>query len=291
MKIVVVGGGVIGLEMASVWARAGSKVTVIEALPRILPTVDEDVAAELTAVLRKEGIKIQTGALLKNCERSGERLTVSYESQGALHEIVCDKMLVAIGRRARSSGLGLNTAGIAPDERGGIAVNDRFQTNATHIYAIGDVIRGPMLAHKAEEEGIACANIIAGEPFHINYAAIPSIVYTWPELASVGLTSAQCKEQALPVKVGKFPFMANGRARALGEMRGFVKLLGDQTTGRLLGAQIIGPNASELIAELTLAMDAGLTVEAIARATHAHPTLSEAVKEAALDCLDRALHM
>ena len=290
-ELVVVGGGVIGLELASVWARAGSKVTIIEALPRILPTVDEDVAAELTAALRKEGIKILTGALLRSCTPVDGRMAITYEAGGTAQTATCDRVLVAVGRRPYTSGLGLDALGIARDERGAILVNSRLQTSVDHIFGIGDVIRGPMLAHKAEEEGIVVAGIIAGIPHHLNYDAIPSIVYTWPEVATVGLSSAQCTSGEYKFKTGKFPFLANGRARALGETRGFVKLIGEEGTGRLLGAQIIGPNASELIAELALAIETGIKVETIGWATHAHPTLSEVIKEAALNWDGRAIHI
>ena len=200
-------------------------------------------------------------------------------------------MLVAVGRRPYTLDLGLDTLGVARDERGCIIANSRLQTSIPHIYAIGDVIPGPMLAHKAEEEGILAANSIAGNAYHLNYDAMPSVVYCWPEVAIVGLTKTQCEERGFTVKSGKFPFLANGRARALGETRGFTKLIAEHPSGRLLGAQIVGPYASELIAELTLAIDSGLNIEAVARATHAHPTLSEVTKEAALDWGGRAIHI
>jgi dihydrolipoamide dehydrogenase len=290
-ELVVVGAGVIGLELASVWARLGSKVTIIEALPKILPFVDEDVVTELTVSLRKEGIKVITGAMFRAVKQEQwARLSITYEQQGESHQLNADKLLVAIGRRPNTEGLGLKSLGIDCTTKGFIEVNGSFQTAQKHIYAIGDVIQGPMLAHKAEEDGIACANIIGGHPQKVSYEKIPSVIYTWPEVAAVGRNLENCAQEGLEVKVGKFPFIANGRSRAMGESRGFVKLLADKHSDKLLGAQIVGPHASELITELALALEQNLTVASIAHTVHSHPTLAEAIKEAALDCNGLAIH-
>jgi len=291
--LVVIGGGVIGLEIGSVWRRLGAEVTVIEFLDRIVPTLDAEVAKAFERVLVKQGMKFRlsskvTAAKLTN---AGVTLTVEPSKGGAAEEIMADIVLLAIGRRATSDGVGVTEAGVELDERGRVKVDAHFATNVAGIWAIGDVIAGPMLAHKAEDEGVAVAEIIAGQAGHVNYEAIPSVIYTWPEVASVGRSEEELKADGVAYVVGKFPFTANGRARAMGDTDGFVKILADKTTDRLLGAHILGPDAGGLIAELTTAIEFGASAEDVARICHAHPTLSEAVKEAALAAEGRAIHM
>jgi dihydrolipoamide dehydrogenase len=291
--LVVIGGGYIGLELGSVWRRLGSEVTVVEFLDRLVPSMDHEVGKAFERILGKQGIKFRlktkvTGARIGN---EGVTLTVEPAAGGAAEAIVADRVLVAIGRRAWTQGLGLDGAGVATDERGRVIVDAHYATNVPGIYAIGDVIAGPMLAHKAEEEGVALAETLAGQHGHVNYGAIPGVVYTWPEVASVGETEEQLKARGQAYRVGKFPFTANGRARAMGDMDGFVKILADAETDRVLGAHIIGPDAGTLIAELVTAMEFGASAEDVARTCHAHPSLNEAVKEAALSVAGRALHI
>ncbi len=291
--MVVIGGGYIGLELGSVWKRLGAEVTVVEYLDRLVPGMDAEIAKTFERVLGKQGIKFRlstkvTGAVRGN---DGVTLTVEPAKGGEAEQIKADVVLVAIGRRAFTDHVGLQEAGVALDERGRIQVDTHYATNVPGIYAIGDVIAGPMLAHKAEEEGVALAERLAGQAGHVNYDVIPGVVYTWPEVASVGKTEDDLKRLGIAYKVGKFPFTANGRARAMGSTDGFVKLLADKTTDRLLGAHIIGPDAGGLIAELATAMEFGASSEDVARTCHAHPSLSEAVKEAALAVDGRALHM
>jgi len=292
-RLVVIGGGYIGLELGSVWRRLGSEVTVIEFLDRLVPTMDAEVARAFERVLGKQGIKFRLGTKVTAARpgNDGVTLTVEPAKGGAAEEIAADVVLLAIGRRAITDGLGLAEAGIATDERGRVRTDGHYATNVTGIYAIGDVIDGPMLAHKAEEEGVAVAEIIAGQAGHVNYGAIPGVVYTWPEVASVGQTEEELKAAGVAYTVGKFPFTANARARAMGDTDGFVKILDDKTTDRVLGAHIIGPDAGTLIAELVTAMEFGASAEDIARTCHAHPSLNEAVKEAALAVEGRALHI
>ncbi|MDE8345825.1 MAG: dihydrolipoyl dehydrogenase [Acidocella sp.] len=291
--LVVIGGGVIGLELGSVWRRLGAEVTIIEYLDRITPGLDTEIALAFQKILAKQGIKFKlghkvTGAITDKAEVT---LTVEPAKGGAAETITADIVLLAIGRYAYTEGLVLDAAGVAVDEHKRVVTDAHFATNIPGIYAIGDVIAGPMLAHKAEDEGVALAERIAGQAGHVNYDAIPSVVYTWPEVAAVGKTEDELKEAGIAYTVGKFPFMANGRARAMGDTDGFVKILSDKTTDRLLGAHILGPDAGTLIAELTTAMEFGASAEDVARICHAHPTLSEAVKEAALAAGGRALHI
>jgi len=292
-RMVVIGGGYIGLELGSVWRRLGSEVTVVEFLDRLVPGMDTEIGKTFERVLGKQGIKFRlktkvTGARQGN---DGVTLTVEPAAGGDTEEINADVVLVAIGRRPYYGGLGLEEAGVELDERGRVKIDAHYATNVPGIYAIGDVITGPMLAHKAEEEGVALAEIIAGQAGHVNYGVIPGVVYTWPEVASIGMTEEQLKHDGVAYKVGKFPFTANGRARAMGATDGFVKILADKTTDQILGAHIIGPDAGTLIAEIATAMEFGASSEDVARTCHAHPSLNEAVKEAALAVEGRALHV
>jgi dihydrolipoamide dehydrogenase len=285
--LVVVGGGVIGLELGSVWLRLGAKVTVLEAMPTILPGMDGEVVRQADRILRKQGFDIRTGARVTGAERKGERVVVSVEGQ---EPIEADYLLVAVGRRAYTLGMGFEEAGIRM-ERGVIQVDERYHTGVGSVYAIGDAIGGRMLAHKAEEEGIAAVEYAAGKHGHVNYDAVANIVYTWPEIASVGATEEELKERGVAYKAGKFPFAANGRAKAMAEADGFVKILADAQTDRILGAHILGPRASDLIAQLATALEFEASAEDIARSVHAHPTLPEAVKEAALGVDGRMIHL
>jgi dihydrolipoamide dehydrogenase len=291
--LVVVGGGYIGLEMGSVWRRLGTAVTVVEFLDRIVPAMDTEVGAELHKALARQGFQFRLGTKVTaaNTARSGVKLSVEPAQGGAAETIACDVVLVAIGRRPYSDGLGLDELGVQRDNRGFIAVNQNFETNIAGIFAIGDVIPGPMLAHKAEDEAVAAVEMMAGQAGHIDYDTIPGVVYTHPEAASVGRTEDELKASGVEYRVGKFPFMANSRARASGESEGFVKLLADAATDRLLGAHIIGPDAGTLIAELALALAFSASAEDVARTCHAHPTLNEAVKEAALAAWSKPIHM
>lgn len=280
--LVVIGAGVIGLEMGSVWLRLGSKVTVVEALTKVLPPLDNAVSNEMQKILEKQGMVFHLGTKLKAASKSGNKVKVVCEKDGQESEIECDKVLVAVGRRAYTDGLGLEKVGISPRKDGKIDVNHHYQTSVPNIYAVGDVIDGMMLAHKADEEGVAVAELIAGKPGHVNYEAIPNVVYTWPEIACVGKTEEEAKAAGIEIRVGKVPFMANARARCFGETDGFVKIIADAKTDRMIGAHIIGPNASELISELVIGFEFSASAEDIARSSHAHPTLAEVMKEAAL---------
>ncbi|HEV3085451.1 MAG TPA: dihydrolipoyl dehydrogenase [Gemmataceae bacterium] len=289
--LIVVGGGYIGLELGSVWARLGAQVTVIELLPRILALGDVEIAGVLHKALSKQGLKINVETKVVGASVQGGQVMVNAQRKGENLLFQGDKVLVAVGRRPLTAGLGLEEAGVAVEERSGrVQVNEHYETSLPGVFAIGDLIAGPMLAHKAQEEGIAVAEHLAGQKPHVNYATIPSVVYTWPEVASVGLTEEQVKETGREYRVGKFPFLANGRARCLDETEGLVKILADAKTDRILGVHIIGPRASELIAESVLAMEFAGSAEDIARTSHAHPTLSEAVREAALAVDKRAIH-
>ena len=291
--LVVIGGGVIGLELGSVWSRLGADVTVIEYLDRIVPGTDTEVAKAFERVLTKQGFKFKLGAKVTKAEKTdaGVVLTVEPAKGGDAETIIADVVLLAIGRRAYTEGLGLATVGVETDPRGRIVTNGHFATNVPGIYAIGDVIAGPMLAHKAEDEGVALAEMLAGQAGHVNYGVIPGVIYTWPEVATVGKTEEELKSEGVAYAVGKFPFTANGRARAMGMTDGFVKILADKRTDKLLGAHILGPDAGTLIAEIATAMEFGASSEDVARICHAHPTLSETVKEAALAVDGRALHI
>ena len=291
--LVIIGAGVIGLELGSVWSRLGAKVTVIEYLDRITPGIDTEIAKQFERVLAKQGLKFKLGAKVTGATRTntGVQLTVEPAKGGTAETIDADIVLLAIGRRPYTEGLGLKEAGVALDPRGRVVTDGHFATNIPGIYAIGDVIAGPMLAHKAEDEGVALAERLAGQAGHVNYGVIPAVIYTWPEVAAVGKTEEELKAEGIAYNVGKFPFTANGRARAMGATDGFVKILADKRTDRLLGAHILGPDAGTLIAELATAMEFGASAEDVARICHAHPTLSEAVKEAALASDGRALHI
>ncbi len=291
--LAVIGAGYIGLEMASVWGRLGAKITVIEFLDRIVPGMDDELAAGFQKTLRRQKMKFKlaikvTGAQLGD---SGVTLTMESVDGGESETLDADAVLVAVGRRPYTNGLGLEAAGVIQDNAGCIKVNDQLQTNVPGIYAIGDVIRGPMLAHKAEDEGVVVAEIIAGQKSHVNYNAIPGVVYTQPELASVGQTEEQLQESGIAYNTGSFPFIANGRARAMSATDGFVKILADAENNRILGVHIMGPDAGHLISEAVLAIELGASAEDLARTCHAHPTLSEAMKEAALDVDERAIHV
>ena len=292
-RLLVVGAGVIGLELGSVWRRLGSSVTVVEFLDRILPGMDGEVARSLERLYSKQGIAFRLGTKVVGVSRGEGGLEVTLEpSQGGTQDrIDADAVLVAIGRVPYTDGLGLDEIGVLRDKRKRVVVNGQFETNVTGIYAIGDVIDGPMLAHKAEDEGIAVAEILAGQAGHVNHDVIPSVIYTSPEVASVGKTEEELKAAEIPYNVGKFPFTANGRAKVNKTTDGFVKILAHAETDRVLGAHIIGANASELIAECAVLMEFSGSAEDLARTCHAHPTLSEAVKEAALAVAKRAIHM
>jgi dihydrolipoamide dehydrogenase len=285
--LVVVGGGVIGLELGSVWLRLGAKVTVLEAMPTILPGMDGEVVKTADRILRKQGFDIRTGQRVAGAERKGDKVIVSVEGQ---EPIEADYLLVSVGRRAYTEGMGFEEQGIRL-ERGVIQVDERYHTGVGNVYAIGDAIGGRMLAHKAEEEGVAAVEFAAGKHGHVNYDAVANVVYTWPEIASVGMTEEEAKAAGREYRVGKFPFSANGRAKAMAEQDGFVKVLADAKTDRVLGLHMIGPRASDMIAEAALAMEFQGSAEDIARTVHAHPTLPEAVKEAALAVAGRAIHV
>jgi dihydrolipoamide dehydrogenase len=290
--LVVIGAGYIGLELGSVWKRLGAKVTVLEFLPRVVPAADHEMGELLKKSLSRQGLELHLETKLTGASIEAGRASLRAEKKdGAKAAYECDRVLVAVGRRAFTEGLGLDRAGIAVDARTGkVPVDARYRTSVATISAIGDVIDGPMLAHKAEDEGIAVAEILAGKPGHVNYDTIPSVIYTWPELASVGLTEEQAQERGLKYRVGKFPFAANGRAKAMDETEGQVKILADAVTDRVLGVHILGARASEMIAEAVAVMEFAGSAEDIARTCHAHPTLSEATREAALAVDGRAIH-
>jgi dihydrolipoamide dehydrogenase len=285
--LVVVGGGVIGLELGSVWLRLGARVTVLEAMPSILPGMDAEVVKNADRILRKQGFDLRTGQRVSGAERRGDQVVVQVEGG---EPIECDYLLVAVGRRAYTEGMGIEEAGVRM-ERGVIQVDARYHTGVASIYAIGDAIGGRMLAHKAEEEGIAAVEFAAGGHGHVNYDAVANVVYTWPEIASVGMTEEEARAGGRKVRVGKFPFSANGRAKAMAETDGFVKVIADAASDRVLGVHILGPRASDLIAEAALALEFQGSAEDIGRGVHAHPTLPEALKEAALAVLGRAIHI
>eukprot|EP00742_Colponemidia_sp_Colp-10_P000962 GILJ01001044.1.p1 GENE.GILJ01001044.1~~GILJ01001044.1.p1 ORF type:complete len:515 (-),score=89.89 GILJ01001044.1:35-1366(-) len=292
-KLVVVGGGVIGLELGSVYRRLGSEVTVVEFLDRITPSLDNEIGKTFQRILEKQGMKFKLGTKVVGGDVRADGVTVHVEPAkgGDRESIEADIVLVSTGRRPYTEKLGVKELGVEMDKAGRILVNDHFQTNVKSVYAIGDCIPGPMLAHKAEEEGIACVEIMAGTGGHVNYQTIPGVIYTYPEVATVGQTEEQLKEANIKYRKGTFPFMANSRAKTNDTAEGSVKMLADAETDRILGVHIIGPNAGEMIAEAVLAMEYGASSEDVARTCHAHPTLSEALKEAAMATYDKPIHM
>jgi len=290
-KMVVVGGGYIGLEMGSVWSRLGSEVHVVEFLENITPGMDREISTEFMKILKKQGINFHMETKVEEIKKSAKGATVSTTNkEGKKINFDCDVVLISVGRKPNTDNLNLETLGVKLDEKKRIKTDKNFQTNISNIYAIGDVIKGPMLAHKAEDEGVAVAENIAGQSGHVNYDTIPGVIYTSPEVAYVGKTEEQLKEANIKYKIGKFSFMANSRAKAIDEAEGFVKILADEKTDKILGAHIIGQHAGELIAEIGVGMEFGASAEDIARTCHAHPTFSEAVKEAALSVDKRAIH-
>ncbi len=294
--LIVIGGGVIGLELGSVWLRLGAEVTVLEYAPMIAGASDQGAAKSLLKVLQKQGIKFSLSTKVTGVEVKGSSVTVQAEmiadgvdsKAGDKVEFKGDRVLISVGRKAFSDGLGLESLGIKKDNRGVVEVDDHFRTNVKNIYAVGDLIRGPMLAHKAEEEGVAVAEILAGKPGHVNYETVPSVIYTWPELASVGATEEQLKKEGRAYRAGQFPFTANARAKTMGTTDGQVRILADEKTDRVLGCHIVGPRASDVIAEVVVAMEFGASSEDLARSFHSHPSLSEVVREAALAVDKRA---
>jgi dihydrolipoamide dehydrogenase len=291
-RLVVIGAGVIGLELGSVWARLGAEVIFLEYVPELLPGADPEVAKLARKAFEKQGMRFEFGVEVTGTKAGKNSVTTTYRSRsgGEPKTIESARVLVAVGRKPCTARLGAESVGLGLDPRGRIVVDEHFRTNVPGIYAIGDVIRGPMLAHKAEDEGLAAVEFIAGQGGHVNYDAIPSIIYTHPEIASLGRTVAECEAAQIPCKTGKFPFSANGRAKALGQTDGFVKIVAHATTDRILGAHVIGPRAGDLVAELALAVEFSASAEDIARSTHAHPTLAEVVREAALGVGGRIIH-
>jgi len=290
-RLLVIGAGAIGLELGSVWSRLGAEVLVVELLDRIVPGTDRGMSTLLQRSLEKQGLVFRLGTSACGAERHADGVRVTLDTKGEASEVEADVVLVAIGRRAYTEGLGARELGVKIDERGRIVVNQHFETTVPGVFAIGDAIPGPMLAHKAEEEGVAAVELMAGQAGHVDYDAIPNVVYTWPELASVGLSEEAAAERGLKVTVGAFPFQANGRARCMDETEGAVKILADATTDRIVGIHILGPRASDLIAEAVLAVEFGASAEDVARTVHAHPTLPEAVKEAALAVAKRTINL
>ncbi len=289
-KMIVVGGGYIGLEMGSVWSRLGTEVRVIEYLDHITPGLDKEISSEFMKILKKQNIKFDLKTKVEKISKNSEGVIVEISNEGKKSKLEADVVLISVGRKPYTDNLNLDKIGVSQDKKGRIKVDKNFETNIKNIYAIGDVIDGPMLAHKAEEEGIAVAEIIAGQSGHVNYNLIPGVIYTSPEVAYVGENEEQLKEKSINYKIGKFPFMANSRAKAINEPEGFVKILADSLTDRVLGVHIIGPHAGEMIAEMSVAMEFGASSEDIARTCHAHPTFSEAIKEAALSVDKRQIH-
>ena len=290
-KMVVVGGGYIGLEMGSVWSRLGSEVHVVEFLDHITPGMDKEISSEFMKILKKQGINFHMQHKVEKIKKNNNNAIVStLNENGTKKDFECDVVLISVGRKPNTEGLNLQKIGVELDEKKRVKTDKNFKTNQNNIYAIGDVISGPMLAHKAEDEGIAVAENIAGQSGHVNYDTIPGVIYTSPEVASIGKTEEQLKDLKINYKIGKFSFMANSRAKAIDDTEGFVKILADEKTDKVLGAHLIGPHAGELIAEIGVAMEFGASSEDIARTCHAHPTFSEAVKEAALSVEKRAIH-
>ena len=289
-KMVVVGGGYIGLEMGSVWSRLGAEVHVVEFLDHITPGMDKEISSEFMKILKKQGISFHMQHKVEKIKKNTSGAIVSTTSNGIKKDLECDVVLISVGRKPNTDGLDLQKVGVKLDDKKRVKTDKNFKTNQENIYAIGDVISGPMLAHKAEDEGIAVAENIAGQSGHVNYDTIPGVIYTSPEVASIGKTEEQLKELNVKYKIGKFSFMANSRAKAIDDTEGFVKILADEKTDKVLGAHLIGPHAGELIGEIGVAMEFGASSEDIARTCHAHPTFSEAVKEAALSVDKRAIH-
>ena len=289
--LIVIGGGVIGLELGSVWRRLGAKVTVVELFPTILPGMDVDVIKEMDRVLRKQGMEIRTDARVVGGKRQADGVRIDIEHGGKVESLEGDCVLVSVGRRPSLTGVDTKALGIATGRRGEIVVDDQMRTSVPGVFAIGDAIGGKLLAHKAEEEGVVAAEVIAGKPVRMHYRSIPSVVYTWPEVASVGLSEDEVKQSGREYRAGKFPFSANGRARTMGESAGFVKFIADAKTDALLGAHLVGPNVSELVAEVVMAFEFDGSSEDIGITVHAHPTLAETVKEAALAVLGRSIHI
>jgi len=290
-KMVVVGGGYIGLEMGSVWSRLGSEVHVVEFLDHITPGMDKEISSEFMKILKKQGINFHMQHKVEKIKKNNNNAIVStLNENGTKKDFECDVVLISVGRKPNTEGLNLQKIGVELDEKKRVKTDKNFKTNQNNIYAIGDVISGPMLAHKAEDEGIAVAENIAGQSGHVNYDTIPGVIYTSPEVASIGKTEEQLKDLKINYKIGKFSFMANSRAKAIDDTEGFVKILADEKTDKVLGAHLIGPHAGELIGEIGIAMEFGASSEDIARTCHAHPTFSEAVKEAALSVDKRAIH-
>ena len=290
-KMIVVGGGYIGLEMGSVWSRLGSEVHVVEFLDHITPGMDKEISKEFMKILTKQGISFHMQTKVESIKNNKTSAKVFLmDKDGKKKELECDVVLISVGRKPNTKNLKLDSVGVLLDEKKRIKVNKNFETNIKNIYAIGDVIAGPMLAHKAEEEGIAVAELISGQSGHVNYDVIPGVIYTSPEVATVGKTEEQLKSLGIKYKVGKFPFIANSRAKAINEPEGFVKILADEKTDKILGVHMIGPHVGEIIGEVAVAMEFGASSEDVARTCHAHPTFSEAVKEAALSIDKRAIH-
>jgi len=289
-SMIVIGGGYIGLELGSVWRRLGTKVTVVEYFDKIVPAMDVEIGKNLYNTLQKQGMEFKLSTKVISAKNNGKKVALEIESEGKKETMEAEVVLVSVGRKPYTDNLGLDKVGVALDERGRVKVDAHFATSVPGIYAIGDVIAGPMLAHKAEEEGVALVEMLAGQKPHVNYDLIPSVIYTWPEVASVGKTEEQVKEMGVDYNVGKFPFMANSRAKASGFTQGIVKIIARKDNDQVLGVHIIGPYAGTMIAECVIAMEYSASSEDIARTCHAHPTHNEAVKEAALDVLSRAIH-
>jgi dihydrolipoamide dehydrogenase len=289
--LLVIGGGVIGLELGSVWRRLGAKVTVVELMPTILPGNDEDIIKEADKVFRKQGLEIRVGSKVTGAKIEANRVVVDVEKDGKSEKIEADYVLVSVGRKPLLTGIDAVGLGLALSKRGEIVVDAQMRTNLPNVYAIGDVVGGKLLAHKAEDEGVIATEVIAGQKSHMDYKSMPSVVYTWPEIATVGLAQHEVEASGRKYKVGRFPFSANGRARTAGETTGFIKFIADSETDELLGAHMIGPNVSELIQEAVLAFEYRGSSEDIGITVHSHPTLSEAVKEAALGVLGRPIHI
>ena len=290
-KMVVIGGGVIGLELGSAWMKLGADVEVVEYMDHILPGMDREISDSFHKILKRQGMKFNLSSKVNKVKSDGSKATIEFEKDGSNNILEADVVLVCVGRKANTDGLGLENVNIEKDEKGRVKIDKHFKTNVENVYAIGDVVVGPMLAHKAEEEGIAVAEMISGKYGHVNYDVIPGVVYTHPEVASVGKTEEELKQASIKYKAGKFPFMANSKAKVDDVADGFVKILADEKTDKVLGVHIVGPDAGNLIAELALAMEFGASSEDIARTCHAHPTLTEAVKEAALAVDKRPIHM
>ena len=289
--LIVIGGGVIGLELGSVWRRLGARVTVIEFMPTILPGNDDDITKEATRIFKKQGMEIHTGTKVTGGRRDGDEVIVEVEENGTAATFTADCALVSIGRKPALFGVDAAALGLALGKRGEITVDDHMRTNLPDVFAIGDAVGGKLLAHKAEEEGVIAAEVIAGKKVHMHYHNMPGVVYTWPEVATCGQTEAEVKASGRAYRVGKFPFTANGRARSMAETNGFVKFIVDETTDEILGCHMIGANVSDLLSEVVLAMEYRGTAEDIGATVHSHPTLSEVVKEAALGALGRAIHI